>query len=70
MGFQYRGCTLGASLRNDAAIRILAQEKSGSGQERSLLDSPCALCETTTPEICITNYNIELQVNARLLLQM
>ena len=54
MGFQYRGCTLGASLRNDAAIRILAQEKSGSGQGRSLLDSPCALCETTTPEIFIT----------------
>ena len=60
--FKCRGCPFDAGLfGNDASRRSLAQETSGSSQERSLQFSHCASCEMITPELFITNYNNVLQ---------
>ena len=60
--YKCRGCnTRDGLFGNDASRRSLAQETSGSDQERSLDVSPCASCEMITPELFITDYNSVLK---------
>jgi hypothetical protein len=60
--WQCRGCVEGSELlANDSSRRSLADELSGSGQERSLQDSPCPPCDAPTLEDFIAQFNMVLQ---------